>query len=315
MSSHSGEHASELRALFFQGAQELLQALNEQGLALEHDPTNAEAVGEVRRIVHTLKGDSAACGFAALSDLAHELEDVLAPEIAAVNSAALPEVVLSAADMFDAMCAAYRADLEPPNGDPLRALIWKMAQQPAAGTRLPNELKPSFSWTEYERLAISEAAGRGLRVYQIAAAVGSDCPMRAAAIAVLRKVLQEAGTLLACSPDEAQWPEAHKVEFVLSTEHDRKWLTNNCRVPGVVAQLVIEEFVPALELTHEDAAAIMATAPSSVAPSRAASVSRPADHVPDGAINRVAASAESTLRVDAERVDNLLNLVVELVIG
>ena len=106
MSSPSDERAAELRELFFQSAQEQLQALNEQGLALEQDPADANAVREIRRIVHTLKGDAAACGFQELSELAHELEDVLAPELAALNSAWLPEVVLNAADMFDAMCAA-----------------------------------------------------------------------------------------------------------------------------------------------------------------------------------------------------------------
>ena len=54
-------------------------------------------------MVHTLKGDSAACGFRELSELAHELEDVLSPEIAASNATSLPEIVLSAADMFDVL--------------------------------------------------------------------------------------------------------------------------------------------------------------------------------------------------------------------
>ena len=306
------ERAIELRDLFFQSAQELLQALNEHGLALEQDATDAEAVRDVRRVVHTLKGDAAACGFRELSDLAHELEDVLAPEIAAANANPLPEIVLSAADMFDAMCAAYRGALPPPNGDPLRAMIRRMAQQPSAAKTV-RPIEPKFAWTEYEQLAMTEASGRGLQVYEIAAAIDAECPMRAAGIALLQKVLQEAGTLLANSPEEAQWAQANHVEFALASDRDQQWLSNRCRVPGVVAQVAVEKFVPALELTPEDAAAATTAAtPSAVGSPQAADH---ANFMPAAAANRTPAHTESTLRVEAERIDNLLNLVGELVIG
>ena len=118
MSFFSDERAAELRQLFFESAQELLQALNDQGLQLEQHPEDAEVVRGIRRTVHTLKGDSAACGYRELSELSHTLEDVLTPEMAASKGGSLAEIVLSAADMFDAMLAAYRGNLQPPDGDP-----------------------------------------------------------------------------------------------------------------------------------------------------------------------------------------------------
>ena len=77
----SDDHAAELRDLFFESAEEILQNMNEAGLALEERPSDTEQLRRVRRAVHTLKGDSAACGFRQLSELAHELENVLAPEL------------------------------------------------------------------------------------------------------------------------------------------------------------------------------------------------------------------------------------------
>ena len=100
MSFFSEEKASELREIFFESAQELLQALNEEGLELEKRPGDTEVVRGVRRTVHTLKGDSAACGYRELSELAHELEDVLTPELAQRSNDSLAEVVLAAADTF-----------------------------------------------------------------------------------------------------------------------------------------------------------------------------------------------------------------------
>ena len=72
------DRSAELRALFFESAGDLLQALNESGLELEDAPADEEILRRVRRAVHTLKGDSAACGFQKLSELAHALEDVAA---------------------------------------------------------------------------------------------------------------------------------------------------------------------------------------------------------------------------------------------
>jgi len=97
------DRGGELRTLFFESANELLQSLNEAGLELESRPADEEVIRRVRRAVHTLKGDSAACGFNKLSELAHELEDVLTPQIAQARGADLAELVLTAADSFGAM--------------------------------------------------------------------------------------------------------------------------------------------------------------------------------------------------------------------
>ena len=61
------ERGAEMRELFFETSQELLQALNEETLKLEKNPGDAETIRTIRRVVHTLKGDAAACGFRELS--------------------------------------------------------------------------------------------------------------------------------------------------------------------------------------------------------------------------------------------------------
>ena len=106
MSFHSDQQASELLDVFFESAEEVLQGMNGAGLALEANPSDGEQLRHVRRAVHTLKGDSAACGFRELSELAHHLEDALTPELAKENAAEIAAVVLTAADTFqgDAGC-------------------------------------------------------------------------------------------------------------------------------------------------------------------------------------------------------------------
>src|SRR5260370_16130146 len=76
------DRGGQLRALFFESASQILQSLNEAGLELDAHPSYEEVIRRTRRAVHTLKGDSAACGFHTLSELAHGLEDVLTPHVA-----------------------------------------------------------------------------------------------------------------------------------------------------------------------------------------------------------------------------------------
>jgi chemotaxis protein histidine kinase CheA len=99
------ERGAELRELFFETSQELLQALNEESLKLEKNPGDEEIVRSIRRTVHTLKGDSAACGLRELSELAHHFEDALTME-AAAGHGALAEISFAAADVFTAMLTA-----------------------------------------------------------------------------------------------------------------------------------------------------------------------------------------------------------------
>ena len=102
--------------MFFEQATETIESLSELILRVERDPADTEALRTIRRAVHTLKGDSAATGFRELSEIAHELEDALQPEVTATAAPSeLVDLVLSAADVFEAMLAAYRGTLKPPS--------------------------------------------------------------------------------------------------------------------------------------------------------------------------------------------------------
>src|SRR5450631_740001 len=117
---------TELRQLFFETAGELVQKLNDEAMQLEKSPGDAETARSLRRTVHTLKGDAAACGFRELSELSHEFEDVLALENTAAASL-VPEIALRAADVFAALLDAYQKGTKLPSIQSLRADIAKLA--------------------------------------------------------------------------------------------------------------------------------------------------------------------------------------------
>jgi two-component system chemotaxis sensor kinase CheA len=312
------DRSAELRALFFESARELLQALNEAGLEMESRPTDEETIRRVRRAVHTLKGDSAACGFYKLSELAHELEDVLTLQLAQTQGSKLAEVVLEAADTFEAMLAAYQRSEAPPSSDPLRGVIKALLVVPNATeeTAVGRELAARFEWTEYEQLMIAEAMHRGELVYNIALRIDSNSVMRAAAFQLIRNVLHGCGTVIALRPeDNAAATTVEIVEAALASPQLQDRIAQRCRIPSIVSDLRIERAATLETPEHELLGEILEAQAADVT-SKASGQNGDGDAPKTPAAGSVAAAvAESTLRVDAARIDAIMNLVGELIIG
>jgi two-component system, chemotaxis family, sensor kinase CheA len=313
------DRGGELRALFFESANELLQSLNEAGLELESRPADEEVIRRVRRAVHTLKGDSAACGFHKLSELAHELEDVLTPQIAQARGADLAELVLTAADSFGAMLTAYQRKAEPPAVEALHAMIRKLLVEPAAsvspGSAAP-QLPAQFAWTEYEQLMISEAVHRGETVYNVALRIDPNSLMRAAAFQLIRNVLHGSGTLIALRPeDNVAAATVEIVEAALASSQPEQKLLQRCRIPSIVSDVRLERAATPETPEHEMLGDLLEAQAAKIIPGAAETPETGAAVNAATSGSAATAVAESTLRVDATRIDAVMNLVGELIIG
>src|SRR5271166_4290874 len=157
------ERGLELRELFFETSQELLQALNEEALKLEKKPGDEEIVRVIRRTVHTLKGDSAACGMRELSELAHQFEDALSLEGTATQTA-VAEIAFAAADVFTDMIAAYRTGGKLPSTKTLSKKIEDLTAAPtsekARGTSKPTGRKSANKGSTPKKSAGRKSPGR-----------------------------------------------------------------------------------------------------------------------------------------------------------
>ena len=321
MNFFSEERAAELRELFFESAQDQLQELNEAGILLETDPADSEALARVRRAMHTLKGDAAACGFRQLSELAHDIEDVLTPTLVTERGDVVAEIVLSAADSFHAMLGAHRGNLQPPDITELRTHIRSLAENPksAAGPQPTHSL---HDWTKEDKQRILEALREKTPVYHLTLGMDAALQMPAAALQLVRAALGKCGTVIAQSPASGiPLQSLPVVHAALSSSHPPEWIRARCHVPSVVSDISIEplkltEDQPrdALQvlLEAETAAESMAAAGPEI--SHTESSTDGASGSP-GVTGGMLGSAEAWLRVETSRIDTVMNLIGELIIG
>lgn len=319
------DRAAELREMFFESAEELLQQLNEDGLALESHPDDAEIIRRIRRTVHTLKGDSAACGFRELSTLAHEMEDALHPDALRSIQGSLVEVVFSTADTFQAMLAAYRLNLPAPLGEELRAHIHQIAigsREAPPRAAAPLESARRFDWNEAQRQRIADSLARDLPVYNIRLEIDPATGMHAAGFQLVHNVLQSIGAILAIYPVDAAAAEyASHIEAALATDVPERVLATKCKIPSAVSLVTLERISETQQPSQDVLDVLLqaeARASGSAIPAPPnISLEKPAEHEER---ERSAAKAsrlvsDQTLRVDADRIDAVLNLVGELIIG
>lgn len=364
MSVSPDDKMSELRDVFFESAEELVQKLNEEALRLEKLPGDPESTRSLRRTVHTLKGDAAACGFRELSELAHEFEDVLGLSSPAVAKV-VPEIAMRAADVFAALLVAYRKKKKLPDIEPLRQHIARLAHaEPATAARektkpIAAKTKPNPAaartaagistvaktktetnskmaakkshaarhvtrWSEYEQLAIAHAIEEGQRVYHVVVELDPHCGMPIAARQMLQQALLSLGELVGLYPAEGSNEPLDKIEAALAATASAEQIKAKCTIPTISQNVKITALrlkfpgLPARPLHGQSPRA------SASADSRNKKDLRP----PASAgteTNQALAGAEpapaltpvsdNILRVDAERIDSVLNLVGELILA
>ena len=328
------DRMTELHQLFFESAGELVQKLNDEAMQLEKSPGDAETARSLRRTVHTLKGDAAACGFRELSELSHEFEDVLTLENTAA-AASVPEIALRVADVFAALLEAYKNGTKLPSIQALRADIARLAHPALAGAAKRKKKKVAAKtsrWSEYEQLAIARAVAEGKRVHHVVVQVDPQCGMPIAGRQMIQLALAGLGEVLAIYPVEGSLEPMNRVEAALASEKPAEQIRAKCNIPTIALNVRVtplrpqtpsHPLPPALiagseladseladsELNYEIASPVAAEVAAGVAAKDTTSPGETpgAPAAPSG--------PDNLLRVDAEKIDSVLNLVGELILA
>jgi len=321
-----------------------VDTLEQNILVLENEGANKDAVDEIFRAAHTLKGGSATVEMMELSSFTHIVEDVLdaiRSDQIAINEG-VTDTLLSAIDVIKAMLeqrmngAVYQQDISHiehrlsellPEGSSHKKAGRKSAPKPAAPKPKPVAAVPvgAMPLSEEDLRELKDAAEGGVPVYRITVAFDKNSLMNTVGGIQIYAVLKNIGTILKTSPDFEQLYEDNffpKVDYYVATR----------QTPGEIKYAVV---LPDVSLDADitdvakigSAAEMVASAPAAT-PARvdaAASVSAEDDKAADHAVapvkveasgdaKKAGKEASSILRVDSKRIDDLLNLVSETVI-
>ena len=110
MSDYLDPNNEELLKDFFAEAEQQVETLESNVLVIENDPTNHDAIDEIFRAAHTLKGGSATVEMNELSGFTHKVEDVL-DEIRSDRlevSESVVDILLTSIDVIKAMMEARK---------------------------------------------------------------------------------------------------------------------------------------------------------------------------------------------------------------
>lgn len=202
--------------LFLEESMENVQKLNQNLLEIEQDPKKMQAIDEVFRAAHTLKGMAATMGYESIAQLTHKMEnllDKLREKKISVNTEII-NTLFKAVDALETMLDRIRKDLEP-NLD-----IQELSQtlislekgeipveikKPVKKEQIPDENTQDenhdlIEMNEYEKNIIKNGSERGFKVWQIKIHVDHGCLMKGVRAFMVIKNLENLGEIIKSQP-------------------------------------------------------------------------------------------------------------------
>ncbi len=230
MSDYLDINNEELLKDFFSEAEQQVFTLESNILVIENDPANHEAIDEIFRAAHTLKGGSATVEMHELSGFTHTIEDLLD----VIREGTVPvtepviDILLKSLDIIKAMLAAraegsvYKKDVSSIKQS-LEAMIPareskqksaaqkkappKAAASPVAASAPVQSSSPVPSadlaglLTEYEILELKESVPSGQKVFVVTVGFDEANPMNTVGGIQVFAALKQSGQVLKTIPD------------------------------------------------------------------------------------------------------------------
>jgi len=277
--------------LFIEETSDNIQLISENLLHLEQDNKDIEAINEIFRAVHTLKGMSATMGYSDISQLAHEAENLLDKvrnKQAEITSAMITGF-FHIIDEFEAQLVSLEA-----NGEP----------HTISEERFQSLLNP-FSQPAPRPSSITN------QTYYLEVFFSKDCMLPQARALIVCNQLNSVGKLLRTSPAQNLLPGMDQLDKLecwvtdIRPEQVRALLDGGVEIDYYTIEKSSAELEDSSPET-ENIGAVDSESNSAVADSVS-----PAEALLESPLMRHGAS----IRVDTEKLDQLLNLVSELVIN
>ena len=312
-----------------------MQTLNRCLLDLEHDPNDLHVLDEIFRSAHTIKGMSATMGYAEIAELTHEMENVL-DLLRKGTLKAHAEIIDTLFQCVDRLEQLVEDVANGRSGGVDVSELSKHLAAIAKGEMQPAAAKPAAPVTEeavVNQIALNEteaqlvktATAQGMRVYDLKIAIRPGTLLKSVRAYMVMKAFDEMGDVIKTDPVVEELEKdnfGNEFNVLLVTDLDmekvQETILSIAEIDTVTAQIcgvtpatggepATSAAVPEVEQQKESVTAVASA--GSVPESKAVS-SAPAASAADKKVK-----GPQLLRVDAEKLDSLLNLVGELVIN
>ncbi|MBC7319944.1 chemotaxis protein CheA [bacterium] len=293
--------------IFLDESKENLVQLNKLLLELEANPDDKELLNEIFRIAHTIKGMSATMGFNNIATLTHNMENIL-DDLRKGKLRADRDIINLLFFSFDALEKSLELISTSGTDDsPLvREAIEKFSNKDKIIESKPVYKESSSSRVtldQYNMLVIKEAIQKGFNVYEVHVKLRENTVLKSVRAYMVFKVLEERGEVVYSEPsatdlENEKFDLDFTVVFITREKQDtiKELILQIAEIDSVdINPISLEEKVESQKEKEEVASKVQEAT------------------VEKEGIKGLSRMGQ-TIRIDVERLDELMNLVGELVI-
>ncbi len=298
----------DLKNVFYSQAYEIVENLQDLLLVLEASPEDEAAVKAIKRHVHTLKGDANSIGLASVGGLCHSMEDVLSSLIGGSGDRKRDcvDLLIGGVDAIGRLLSESESGMTETKEDSIVARIETFLRN---NCNHPSQISSGYAergleLTEYEHLDLQDARKKGLTIFEIEMVFHPMCQDRGPAAFMVIRRLNDKGRVIRSMPDveNSDIAKAERMMILIGTRLGAEQLRREAFIPGITAEIQVKDFSasrPGEFSPHGDHL-------NEVLPDQPKSQN--CDFGPSYARNEI-------LRVEAQKVDSLMELAGELIIG
>ncbi|MFH1767738.1 MAG: Hpt domain-containing protein, partial [Candidatus Omnitrophota bacterium] len=246
------------RELFFGESQEYLSQINTFLVSLEKDPSNQEALNEIFRLMHTLKGMAATMGFGDLAEFSHKIEDIFDNLRSGAQklTSQIMDVVFSCIDTIGVLLDELHDNRESSVDiksymDKLEKILsgadLKTTEEEKGVKQKYHQTEENFQLSPYEKKLFDRKQEEGFDMVKITIELVKDCVMKEARAILVIIRLRQIGEVVKLVPSEEALKRGefdNIFSIVLATKEDSRIVKDELTRVLEIEKVDVDPFDP-----------------------------------------------------------------------
>ncbi|GBF11622.1 chemotaxis protein CheA [Tepidibacillus sp. HK-1] len=296
--------------IFLEESKEHLQSLNEKLLLLEKDRQNLDLVNEIFRSAHTLKGMAATMGYESMATLTHEMENVL-DQVRNHKKQVDPrlmDTIFHCVDLLEQMILSI-SDGGDGNLDSstvineLQGIVSGNSTLPNVATdvEIKSEDRNQITFDEYEKTVLHQSLESGFLVYHLKIFLDQGSMLKSARAYMVFRALEQFGEILKAIPSVEEIENEdfdHEFSVILISKNQQEDIKKEILHISEIVDVQITTISSTLLNEHD----------------KKVETNSQAQQNNQNIQQHHKGPTGKMIRVDIERLDELMNLFSELVI-